>query len=355
MSHPDNEAKIKVGITIGDLNGIGAEIIIKTFSDSRITQVCTPVIYASSKALSFHRKWMNANDFNYQTVRSINDVILRKINLINCWEEDIAIDLGQKTELGGRYALKSLQAATADIIAKKIDVLVTSPINKDNIQSKDFNFPGHTEYLANQANVTNYTMLLVNEGLRVGLVTGHMPLKDVASKITKQGIVAKLISINESMKKDFGIRKPKIAVLGLNPHAGDGGLLGTEERDIIVPAIKEALEKNMMVYGPYSADGFFATQQQSKFDAVLAMYHDQGLIPFKTLSFTSGVNYTTGLPFVRTSPDHGTGFDIAGKNIANEDSFRQAIYTGIDIFSQRNEYAGINANPLAYSKKNVDR
>ncbi|MBK8846851.1 MAG: 4-hydroxythreonine-4-phosphate dehydrogenase PdxA [Bacteroidetes bacterium] len=350
----DNEGKIRVGITIGDINGVGPEVVIKTFSDSRMSHVCTPVIYASNKSISHYRKLLNANDFNFNTIKSVNDIIWRKVNLINCWEEEIAIEPGQATTDGGKYAFKSLEQATADLLLQKIDVLVTAPINKQNIQSPDFNFPGHTEYLAKAANASDALMMLVSDDMRVACATGHMALRDVAAKITKQNILKKLSLLSESLKKDFGIRKPKIAVLGLNPHAGDQGLLGKEEQEIIIPAIKEAINKNIMAYGAYAADGFFASLQHRKFDAVLAMYHDQGLIPFKSAGFEKGINFTAGLSFIRTSPDHGTAYDIAGKNIANESSFRQAIYSAIDIFKARAQHAEINKNPLAFSKKGSD-
>lgn len=351
----DTEGLIKVGISIGDTNGIGLEVIMKTFSDHRILQSCTPVIYGSAKTVSFHRKALNLPDFNYQTIRSNNDIIIRKINLINCWDDEIKNDFGIQNEIGGKYAFLSLKSAVADLIDKKVDVLVTAPINKKNMQQDGFNFQGHTEYLAAQAKTDNYNMMLVSDAMRIAFVTGHIPVKNVSAQITKEKIVAKLKVMHDSLRKDFGIRKPKIAVLALNPHAGDSGLIGTEEIDVIAPAIQDAKNLNMMVSGTYSADGFFGSGQYKKFDGILSMYHDQGLTPFKAISFNSGVNFTAGLPFVRTSPDHGTGYDIAGKGIASEDSFREAIYLAIDIYNKRAEYEEINANPLAYSKKSNDR
>jgi 4-hydroxythreonine-4-phosphate dehydrogenase len=351
----DKEGQIKVGISIGDTNGIGLEVIMKTFSDHRMLQVCTPVIYGSAKTVSFHRKALNLPDFNYNTIRSNSDIILRKINLINCWDEEIKNDYGVQNETGGKYAFLSLKNAVADLLAKKVDVLVTAPINKKNMQQEGFNFPGHTEYLAAQAKSEVYNMMLVSESMRVAFVTGHTPIKSVSSQLSKEKILSKLKVMHDSLRRDFGIRKPKIAVLGLNPHAGDSGLIGSEEIEIIAPAIKETQNLNIMASGPYSADGFFGSGQYKKFDGILCMYHDQGLIPFKAVSFNSGVNFTAGLPFVRTSPDHGTGYDIAGKGIASEDSFREAIYLAIDIFSKRSEYEEINANPLAFSKKSGDR
>ena len=351
----DQEGKIKIGITCGDINGIGLEVIMKTFLDNRMHQVCTPVIYASSKLVSYQRKLLNFAEFNYNTVRSGNDVILRKTNVINCWEEEIPVDWGKPSELSGKYALRSLQAAVKDLKENKIDALVTAPINKRTIQSSEFNFPGHTEYFASLYNVKEYLMFLVSDNLRVATVSGHVPIRNLSADITTEKILSKIRIMNQSLKRDFNIRKPKLAVLGLNPHAGDDGLLGSEEKEIISPAVKKAFDENLFVYGPYSADGFFGSGSYKKFDAVLGMYHDQGLIPFKALSFTSGVNFTAGLPIVRTSPDHGTAYDIAGKGIASEDSLREAIYAACDILSKRLEYDEINASPLAFSKQGRDQ
>ena len=349
------EGKIKVGISCGDLNGIGIEVVLKTFLDNRMHQVCTPVIYASNKLISLQRKLLNMNEFQYQTVRSGNEIILRKTNVINCWEDEVSVEFGKETENGGKYALLSLKAAVNDLKEKKIDVLVTAPINKHNIQSDDFKFNGHTEFLAEAFNCPEHLMFLVSNELRVAIVSGHVPMKEVAAGLTQEKITGKLRLMNQSLKRDFKIRKPRIAVLGLNPHAGDQGLLGTEEKDIIIPVIKKCFDEGIFVYGPYSADGFFGSAAFKQFDAVLAMYHDQGLIPFKTLSFASGVNFTAGLPVVRTSPDHGTAYDIAGKGIAKEDSFREAIYTAIDILANREEYDEITAKPLAFSKQTRDQ
>lgn len=350
----DQEGKIKIGITCGDINGIGLEVIMKTFLDNRMHQVCTPVIYASSKLISHQRKLLNFTEFNYNTARS-NEIILRKTNVINCWEEEIPVEWGKPTELSGKYALRSLQFALKELKENKIDALVTAPINKHTMQSSEFNFPGHTEYLASQFNTKEYLMFLVSDNLRVATVSGHVPIKNLSADISIEKILGKLRLLNLSLKRDFGIRKPKLAVLGLNPHAGDNGLLGTEEKEIIQPAVQKAFDENMFVYGPYSADGFFGSGSFKKFDATLCMYHDQGLIPFKALSFTSGVNFTAGLPVVRTSPDHGTAYDIAGKGIASEDSLRESIYAAIDILSKRKEYDEINANPLAFSKQGRDQ
>lgn len=355
MSHLEQEGKIKVGISCGDINGVGLEVIMKTFLDNRMHQVCTPVIYASNKMVSAQRKALNMTDFQYQTVKNSNEVILRKTNVINCWEEEVAIEFGVSNANGGKYALKSLQAAVADLKDKKIDVLVTAPINKQNIQSEEFKFAGHTEYLAEEFGSPEHLMFLVSDNLKVAVVSGHIPVKEVAATLTIDKIIQKIKMINKSLKRDFGMDKPKIAVLGLNPHAGDQGLIGKEETDIIIPAIKKCFDEKMFIYGPYAADGFFGSGTYKKFDAVLAMYHDQGLVPFKTVSFGNGVNFTAGLPIVRTSPDHGTAYDIAGKGTASEDSFREAIYMAIDIMKHREEFDEINAKPLAFSKQQADR
>jgi 4-hydroxythreonine-4-phosphate dehydrogenase len=351
----EHEGRIRIGISIGELAGVGPEVIMKTFSDTRMLQVCTPVIYGSSKAISFHRKALNIQDFNYNTIRNIGEIIPRKLNLINCWEEEIKIEIGTASTLTGGYAYKALQAATADLAAGHIDALVTAPIDKHTIQPEGEKFTGHTEYLAKAFNVTDYLMFLIAGDLRVALVTEHVPVSKIASMITKENILRKLQVMNLSLKRDFGIRKPRIAVLGLNPHAGDHGVIGNEDTDIIKPAVQEAASKGMQVYGPYSADGIFGSGQYRKFDAILAMYHDQGLIPFKTLAFETGVNFTAGLPVIRTSPDHGTAYDIAGKNIAHEGSFREAIYLACDIHLKRTEYDEANTKPLAFTKLSNDR
>jgi 4-hydroxythreonine-4-phosphate dehydrogenase len=354
MSH-ESEIKVKVGITIGDPNGIGLEVILKTFLDPAMLQVCTPVLYGSAKVLSFHRRVLGINEFNYSTIRYHSEINSKKLNLINCWEEEVKIELGKPSEIGGKYAFKSLEAACKDLAENKIDVLVTAPIDKKTIQQEGFNFPGHTEYLAKYFNSSDYLMMMVNDTLRVSFVTGHIPLKNVANQITAEKIISKLGIMNKSLKRDFGIRKPKIAVLSLNPHAGDNGLIGKEEEEIIKPVIKKAFDDGLMVTGPYSADGFFGSSAFKKFDGILCMYHDQGLVPFKALSFTSGVNFTAGLPVVRTSPDHGVGYDIAGKNIASESSFREAVYVACDVFNKRRDYDIANANPLKFSKLGSDR
>lgn len=351
MSQPELEGQIKVGITCGDVNGVGLEVVMKTFLDNRMHQICTPVIYSSNKLVSLQRKLLNLNEFQYQTVRSSSEVILRKTNVVNCWEEEVPVEFGKATEISGQYAFRSLEAAVNDLRDGRIDVLVTAPINKHNIQSKDFNFAGHTEYLGEKFGVKDPLMFLVSERLRVAVVAGHVPIKEVAAQLSVEKIIRKIKLMHQSLRRDFGFRKPRIAVMGLNPHAGDNGLIGQEEQQMIIPAIKQCFDEGMFIYGPYSADGFFGSGAFQKFDAVLAMYHDQGLVPFKTLSFGTGVNYTAGLPFVRTSPDHGTAYDIAGKGEANEESLRDAIYTAIDVLRKRAEYDEINANPLAFGKQ----
>ncbi len=347
--------KIKIGISVGDVNGIGLEVIIKTLADTRIFDYCTPIVYGHTKVASFHRRTVQVHDLNFNVIDSAASAHHKKANMINCWEEDVKLELGAANETGGKYAFLSLQRATDDLIAGQIDALVTAPINKDNIQNEQFSFPGHTEYLQERDNSSEVLMFLVSDTLRVGVVTGHIPVSQIAQSITTEKILAKLRLMNASLKQDFWIRKPKIAVLGLNPHAGDNGLIGSEEKDIIIPALEEARANDILAFGPYPADGFFANGSYMQFDAVLAMYHDQGLIPFKQISFESGVNYTAGLSFVRTSPDHGTAYDIAGKNKASEISFREALFQAIHIVKHRRETAVLNENPLPFSKLSRDR
>lgn len=335
-----------IGITCGDLNGIGTELIIKTFADNRILEHCTPVIFSSNKVINFYRKSMPEINFSFQTIKEYNRVNHKQVNLFNCWEEEVNINPGQLTLEGGKYAAISLQTAVAALKQNQIDGLVTAPIHKKNIQSADFSFTGHTPYLKNIFGAGDVAMMLCADNFRVALVTEHVPVSAITQNISKEKILSKLQIINKSLQKDFGINKPKIAVLGLNPHAGDEGLIGNEEETIIKPAIKEAKNNNMLVIGPYSADAFFARRSYTRFDAVLAMYHDQGLIPFKTLATGEGVNFTAGISGVRTSPDHGVAFDIAGKNIADNSSFLLAIYECIDIINRRNEYADNRSNPL---------
>jgi 4-hydroxythreonine-4-phosphate dehydrogenase len=347
--------KLKIGISIGDVNGIGLEVIIKTLVDNRIYDYFTPIVYGHTKVASFHRRSINAGELNFHVINDPSHAQHKKANMINCWEEDVKIELGTINEIGGKYALLSLQRATADLVKGDIDALVTAPINKDNIQSEEFKFPGHTEYLQEMAGAAESLMFLVSDTLRVGVVTGHIPLKNVAETVTGDKILAKLKLMDASLRQDFWIRKPRIAVLGLNPHAGDNGLIGSEEKDTIIPAIEEARANDILAFGPYPADGFFANGTYMQFDAVLAMYHDQGLIPFKQISFESGVNFTAGLNFVRTSPDHGTAYDIAGRNQASEISFREAIFTAAHIVKHRRETAILTENPLIITKLSRDR
>lgn len=345
-----SENKIRVGITQGDVNGIGMEIIIKTFLDPQIFDLCTPVVFSSVKTASYHRKALGQENFSFNPVKDLDSLNAKRPNLISCYEEEINIELGKANPATGGYAIKSIEAACDALLQKKIDVLVTAPIDKHSVQSATFQFPGHTGYLDSKFNGNgNALMLMVCDTLRVALVTEHTPLANVASQLSQEKIYKKIKTLSQTLLQDFGIRKPKIAVLGLNPHAGDSGTIGKEEQEIILPAINKAKEENILAYGPYAADGFFAANTYKQFDAVLAMYHDQGLIPFKALCFENGVNYTAGLNIIRTSPDHGTAYDIAGKNIASEVSFRNALYLACDIFKTRNIHASISANPLAIS------
>lgn len=335
-----------IGISCGDVNGIGIELIIKTFADSRILEHCTPVVFASNKVINFYRKTMPELNLNFSTTKEYNRINQKQVNLFNCWEEDIQVTPGQLTDTGGKYAVLSLQTAVAALKQKHIDGLVTAPVHKKNIQSAEFNFTGHTPYLKEMFGVNDVVMMLCAGDFRVALVTEHVPVGEVAKHITKEKILSKLNLINQSLQKDFGIDKPRIAVLGLNPHAGDEGLIGKEEETIIKPSIREAKNNNMLVVGPYSADAFFARRSFERFDAVLAMYHDQGLIPFKTLASGDGVNFTAGLPVVRTSPDHGVAFDIAGQDKADNSSFLTALFECIDIINRRNGFLENRKNPL---------
>ncbi len=350
----EHEGRIKIGISMGDVNGIGPEVLIKALSDNRMTQVCTPVIYGNGKVISQFRKAINLQEFNYNTIRSVQEIIPRKVNLINCWEDELKIEIGKASTLTGPYAMKALQSATSDLAGGFLDALVTAPVDKNTI-APEGGFTGHTEFLARAFNTSDYLMFLVSGTLRVALVTGHIPVSKISSMITKERILQKLNVMVKSLKRDFGVRKPRIAVLGLNPHAGDQGVIGNEDKDIIAVAVKEAYANGILAFGPYPGDGFFGSGQHARFDAILAMYHDQGLIPFKTLAFEHGVNFTAGLPVVRTSPDHGTAYDIAGKGIANESSLREAIYMAVDIVLRRAEYDAINEKPLAFSRLTGER
>jgi 4-hydroxythreonine-4-phosphate dehydrogenase len=335
-----------IGITMGDINGIGPELIIKTFSDQRITEFCTPVIFGSNKVINFYRKSMGDININFSQVREWGKLNTKQVNVFNCWEEEVNLNPGQLNETGGKYAVLSLKEAARALKENRIQGLVTAPFHKKNVQQSDFSHTGHTPFLKEVFGVPDVLMLMVAENMRVGLLTEHVPLKDVSALVTKEAIHSKLRILKESLRKDFGIDKPRIAVLGLNPHAGDEGLVGKEEETVIRPAVIEARKNDLLVFGPYSADAFFARGLHERFDAVLAMYHDQGLIPFKSLAIGEGVNYTAGLSGIRTSPDHGTAMDIAGKNRADESSFREAVFTCIDIYNKRMGYADARRNPI---------
>ena len=338
---------IRVGITHGDINGIGYEVILKTFSDQRMTELCVPIIYGSSKVAAYHRKALDLPAVNINVVSRAEEAGLNRVNILNCVEDDIKVELTQSTPVAGRAAYKALEAAVADLKSGAIDVLVTAPINKHNIQNAQFHFPGHTEYLEQTlGDGQKALMILMTDTLRVALVTGHIPVSQVPSQITVENIVTKLQVFNQSLKQDFTIIKPRIAVLALNPHAGDNGVIGNEEVEIIKPAMEEAERLGVMSFGPFPADGFFGSKMYEDFDGVLAMYHDQGLAPFKALAMEEGVNYTAGLPFVRTSPAHGTAYNIAGQNLASESSFRQAVYTALDVYRSRQSYREATAHPL---------
>ena len=343
--------KVRVGISIGDINGIGPEVVIKALGDNRMLINCTPIVYGSSKVLSFYNKQLRVRDFNYQTIKSADEAKNKKISVINSWNDDVKIEPGQTNETGGNCAFKALEAATQDLASGKIDVLVTAPISKDAMGKVGFNFPGHTEYLADLAGEDDALMIMATGSLRVALVTTHIPIKDVSSSLSIDRVHSKISEFAASLRRDFGIIRPKIAVLGLNPHAGENGKMGEEESESISPAINKAKGEGILAFGPYPADGFFGSGARANYDGVLAMYHDQGLTAFKALAFDEGVNVTAGLPIVRTSPDHGTAFDIAGQNKASEASMRQAIYQAIDIHRNRNFEKEITANPLEAQPK----
>lgn len=344
-----------IGITMGDMNSIATEVIIKTLMDNRINDYCVPVVYGSPKVISYWKKVLGLHDFQLNIVKSIDQINHKRSNIVVCWEEETEIKPGEATELAGKYAFKALEAATKDAIEGKIHAMVTAPLNKNTVNLASPNFTGHTEYLAQQAN-SSHLMVLASDDLKIALATGHLPVKDVAAALSIEGICKKVKLLHNSLKEDFGIVKPRIAVLSLNPHAGDNGLLGSEEKDIIIPAVEKLRTENqLIVFGPYPADGFFGSNQQRNFDGILAMYHDQGLVPFKYSSFDSGVNVTAGLPFVRTSPDHGTAYAIAGKNQASEQSMRNALFMAVDIWAQRNHFQEINENPLPMSQGKRER
>mgnify|MGYP006162313379 FL=1 len=335
---------IIVGISIGDLNGIGAEVVLKTFEDTRMLELCTPVIFANVKILSFLKKNAEVTT-NLQGIDHLNQIVVGKVNVFNLWKEGVNLEFGKNDDIVGKYAIKSFVAATKALKEGIVDVLLTAPINKYNIQSEEFAFPGHTDYLDKELE-GNALMLMVHDKLRIGLLTDHIPVNEVSKHLTAQLLEQKVQTIKNTLIQDFGISKPKIAVLGLNPHCGDNGVIGKEDEEIIRPTVKKLFDAGTMVFGPYASDSFFGSFQYEKYDAILAMYHDQGLIPFKTLSFGNGVNYTAGLNKIRTSPDHGTAFEIAGKGLANPNSFREALYLAIDVFHKRNEYELLTENPL---------
>ncbi|WP_026808786.1 4-hydroxythreonine-4-phosphate dehydrogenase PdxA [Arenibacter latericius] len=342
------KGKIKLGISIGDLNGIGCEVVLKTFEDVRMLDFCTPIIFASNKTMAFQKSALNI-DVNYNGIKEPGMALDGKVNVVNVWRETPKVQFGTPTSESGKYAIQSLRAAVEALKNDEIDVLVTAPINKNNIQAEDFKFPGHTDFLAQEFEGESL-MFMVSEGLRIGLLTDHVAVKDIAAAITPKLIRSKIATIENSLKQDFGIRKPKIALLGINPHSGDNGVIGKEDDEVLKPVIAELSEKGQLVFGPYSADSFFGSDNFMQFDAILAAYHDQGLIPFKTLSFGKGVNYTAGLSKVRTSPDHGTAYEIAGKGVADNSSFKEAVFAALSIFKNRLEYKELTSDVLKKQK-----
>ena len=348
-----DQHKIKLGITHGDINGIGYEVIIKSLADSRILEMCTPIVYGSPKVAAYHRKTLDIEIFSFNHIQSAKEANSKRINIINCVDEEIRVELGKSTKQAGEASCQALEAAVRDLKSGDIDVVVTAPINKENIQSENFNFPGHTEFFAKEFGTKDYLMLMVSDVLKVGVVTGHIPLSQVAPTLTKGKILSNIRILHKTFLEDFSIRKPRIAVLGLNPHAGDGGVIGNEEETMIIPAIKQANDEGIIALGPYSADGYFGSGEFKKFDVTLAMFHDQGLIPFKSFAFESGVNYTAGLPIIRTSPGHGTAYGIAGTGTASEESFRNALYLAIDLFENRKRNKELSKEPL--QRHEIDR
>ena len=346
----------RVGISCGDLNGVGIEVVLKCFEDARMLADITPVLYCSAKVVSHHRKALKLDEVQFHRVNDARDALPKKLNLVNLWEEDVEIELGKPSGTLAGYSIKSLEAAAQDLASGKVDVLITAPIDKNSMKQAGFAYPGHTEFLQHMAGGdSEVLMLLVSDGLRVGCVTGHIPLNEVATAVTTERIMAKARIMHQSLLRDMGVLEPRIAVLGLNPHAGDGGALGSEDKERIAPAVRKLNDEGIVAMGPYAADGFFGSGGYKHFDGVLAMYHDQGLAPFKALSFGHGVNFTAGLPIVRTSPDHGTGLDIAGKGVADEGSFRAAVWLAADIRAQRERYKLIAADPLQPQKREKDR
>lgn len=348
MAHKDR--KVSIGLSVGDLNGIGMEVILKTIEDSRICELCTPIIYASEKLIHYHTKALGLNNLNFNFIDEIESYKNGKVNVLKVWDEEVEVNAGKEELTAGKYAYQSLKTVAEDVKEGKIDAMVTAPINKKSIQSDSFQFPGHTEFLQELDGAEDCLMLMLSENTKIGVATGHIPLKEVANTLNTDIILKKINLLNHSLKEDFVIRRPKIAVLGLNPHAGDHGLLGDEEEKIIEPAIKQAKSIEILAFGPYPADGFFGSGHHLKFDGIIAMYHDQGLIPAKQFSFGEGVNFTAGLSIVRTSPDHGTAFDIAGKGIANEGSFRNALYCAIEVVKNRRMEKELEAHAMEVNK-----
>ncbi|CAG5077686.1 4-hydroxythreonine-4-phosphate dehydrogenase PdxA [Parvicella tangerina] len=342
--------RVKVGITVGDTNGIGIEVILKALEDNRMLDKITPVIYGPGRVVSFHKKALSLNT-NYQKINDASEAKGGKTFLLSTNDEEVKVDFGNATNDSGREAYSSLKTAVSDLAGAKVDVLVTGPINKKNIQAQGFDFPGHTEYLTSYSNVEDSLMFMIYNDLRVGVATNHLPLNQVTKELTKEVIVSKIKLMDQSLRRDFSIPRPRIAVLGLNPHAGENGVLGGEESEIILPAIDQVSKEGILAFGPYASDGLFGSGSFKKFDAVLAMYHDQGLTPFKAIAGGGGVNFTAGLPIVRTSPDHGTAFEIAGKNEASPDSLRSAIYLAVDVFTNRKRFKELTADPLVPQKK----
>ncbi|NRB50456.1 MAG: 4-hydroxythreonine-4-phosphate dehydrogenase PdxA [Saprospiraceae bacterium] len=345
--------KLKIGISIGDINGIGLEVILKALSHNKIVDRCTAIVYGSSKVVSYHKNIVGV-DFHFQSINKIGQANPNKVNILNCWQDSVNITLGKPSKESGQYAWQSLESAVNDLQEKKIDALVTAPISKEAMHMAEFPHPGHTEYLTHKMGSRESLMFMINDDLRIGVATNHIPLKEVVSTLSKELIVKKIRLMHNCLKMDFGIERPTIAVLGVNPHASDNGVFGKEEEELIRPAVVECKKKGIMVMGPFPADGFFGSSQFSKFDGILAMYHDQGLVPFKLLSFGKGVNYTAGLPAVRTSPDHGTAFELAGKNMADPSSFLQALFQAMDIAQSRRDHEEMHANALVKRKKEAE-
>lgn len=351
----EENKRVRIGISCGDLNGIGHEVVIKSCLDARINELATIILYSSQQVAGQHRKALDIKDFSFNVIDNVEKPNVKRTNLINCWDDEPTIELGKPDRSLGKYAAKSLKRAVADLKDGKIDALVTAPIDKSNIQSEEFDFPGHTEYLASEFEAEEYSMIMLSDQLNMTFMTGHIPVTEVAGALTFEGIIKKIRFIDREMARDLTVDRPKIAVLGLNPHNGDEGVIGKEEQEIIAPAIRKAKDDGLLVFGPFAADGFFGSGAYKQYDIVLAMYHDQGLIPFKTLNFERGVNFTAGLSVVRTSPDHGTAYDIAGKNIADPQSIRDAIYAAIDISRNRKQYAKLTADVLKPAKDNMNQ